>query len=148
VSLREHLPENLADLLETCLAKKPEERPKDAGVLANSLGWVLHHELGQAPVAMMRVIDPTGGVAYRMVPPGAHRIGFGAGLDIRLRLDGNDDAWALLEWEGPSRPAELRVLDGRTITINGQPIAPRTAISAGDQILLGGFTLSLTYPRV
>jgi serine/threonine-protein kinase len=148
VSLRDQLGENLADLLDSCLAKKPEERPKDAGVLANSLGWVLHHELGHAPVAMLQVTDPTGGVAYRMVPPGAHRVGFGPGLDIRLRLEGNDDAWALLEWEGPSRPAELRVLDGRTITINGQAIAPRAAIAAGDQISLGGFNLSLSYPRV
>lgn len=148
VSLRGQVPENLADLLETCLAKKPEERPKDAGVLANSLGWVLHHELGQAPVATLRVIDPSGAVAYRMVPPGAHRVGFGSGLDIRLRLDGNDEAWALLEWEGPSRQAELRVLDpGRPVTLNGQPISPRAAIGAGDQIGLGGFTMNLTYPR-
>jgi serine/threonine-protein kinase len=148
ISLRDRVPENLADLLETCLAKKPEERPKDAGVLANSLGWVLHHELGQAPVATLRVVDPSGGVAYRMVPPGAHRIGFGKGLDIRLRTDGNDDAWALLEWAGPSRQAELRVLDAsRPVTLNGQLISPRAAISAGDQIGLGGFSLSLTYPR-
>ena len=51
VPLREHeacknVPENLAELLASCLAKKPDDRPKDAGVLANSLGWVLHHELG------------------------------------------------------------------------------------------------------
>ncbi|MFO7561593.1 MAG: protein kinase [Enhygromyxa sp.] len=148
VSLRGQVPEDLADLLETCLAKKPDERPKDAGVLANSLGWVLHHELGQSPVATLRVTDPSGGVAYRMVPPGAHRVGFGTGLDIRLRLDGDDEAWALLEWAGPSRQAELRVLDaGRPVTINGQPISPRAAIGAGDQIGLGGFTLNLTYPR-
>ncbi len=148
ISLRDRVPEDLADLLDTCLAKKPEERFKDAGVLANSLGWVLHHVLGQAPVATLRVTDPTGGVAYRMVPPGAHRVGFGMSLDIRLRREGNDDAWALLEWEGPARQAELRVLDGRTVTINGQPISPRAAIGPGDQIDLGGFTLSLSYPRV
>jgi serine/threonine protein kinase len=148
VSLRGQVPEDLADLLDTCLAKKPEDRPKDAGVLANSLGWVLHHVLGEAPVATLRVTDPTGGVAYRMVPPGAHRVGFGAGLDLRLRAEGNDDAWALLEWAGPARPAELRVLDGHVVTVNGQPIAPRAAIAAGDQIGVGGFTLSLNYPHV
>lgn len=149
VSLRDQLPENLADLLETCLAKKPEERPKDAGVLANSLGWVLHHELGQAPVATLRVVDPSGAVAYRMVPPGAHRLGFGKDLDIRLRSEGDDEAWALLEWAGPSRPAELRVLDpGRPVTLNGQAISPRAPIAANDQIGLGGFTLNLTYPKV
>ena len=148
VSLRGQVPEDLADLLDTCLAKKPEDRPKDAGVLANSLGWVLHHVLGQAPVATLRVIDPTGGVAYRMVPPGAHRVGFGPGLDIRLRAEGNDEAWALLEWAGPARPAELRVLEGRTVTVNGQAISPRAAIAANDQIGLGGFSLSLSYPRV
>lgn len=153
VPLRQHpacaeVPENLADLLATCLAKKPEERPKDAGVLANSLGWVLHHELAQSPVATLQVQDPSGGTAYRMVPPGAHRVGFGTGLDIRLRLDGNDEAWALLEWGGPSRQAELRTLDpGRTLAINGQPIAQRAAIAEGDQISIAGFTLRLTYPR-
>lgn len=153
VPLRDHaacqdVPENLADLLETCLAKKPIERPKDAGVLANSLGWVLHHELGQSPVATLRVTDPGGAVAYRMVPPGAHRVGFGTGLDLRLRLEGNDEVWALLEWEGPARQAELRVLDpGRVVTLNGQPIAQRAAIGAGDELVLGGFKLNLTYPR-
>jgi serine/threonine protein kinase len=148
VSLREQVPANLVDLLETCLAKKPEERPKDAGVLANSLGWVLHHELGLAPVATLRVVDPSGAVAYRMVPPGAHRVGLGKGLDIRLRTDVVDEAWALLEWDGSSHPAELRVLDAaQTVTLNGQPISVRTAIGAGDQIGLGGFTLNLTYPR-
>jgi serine/threonine protein kinase len=148
VSLRDQVPGNLADLLDTCLAKQPDERPRDAGVLANSLGWVLHHELGQAPVATLRVVDPCGIVAYRMIPPGAHRVGFGKHLDVRLRVEGDDEAWALLEWAGPSRPAELRVLDaGRPVTLNGQPISPRAAINAGDQIELGGFTLNLTYPR-
>lgn len=148
VSLRETVTGSLVDLLETCLAKKPEERPQNAGVLANSLGWVLHHELGQAPVAMLRVVDPGGGVAYRMVPPGAHRVGLGRGLDIRLRSEGDDEPWALLEWAGPARPAELRVLDaGRSVTLNGQSIPLRAAIGAGDQIGVGGFTLSLTYPR-
>ncbi|KIG14788.1 Serine/threonine-protein kinase PknA [Enhygromyxa salina] len=153
IPLRQHehckdVPENLADLLETCLAKKPEERPKDAGVLANSLGWVLHHELGQMPVATLLVTDPGGGVAYRMVPPGAHRLGFGPGMDIRLRAEGDDVAWALLEWAGPPNQAEIRVLDpGRVVTINDQPISPRAAIKPGDQIALGGFGLRLTYPR-
>jgi serine/threonine protein kinase len=148
VSLRDQVPANLVDLLETCLAKKPEDRPKDAGVLANSLGWVLHHELGQAPVATLRVVDPSGAVAYRMVPPGAHRVGVGGGLDIRLRTEGNDEAWALLEWDGTSRPAELRVLDAaQTVTLNGQPMALRAAIGGGDQIGVGGFTLNLSYPR-
>jgi serine/threonine protein kinase len=147
-SLREQVPGDLADLLETCLAKQPEARPKDAGVLANSLGWVLHHELGQSPVATLRVMDSNGAVAYRMVPPGAHRVGFGSGVDIRLRPDGDDEALALLEWSGPSHPAELRVLDdARPVTLNGQPISARTSIGAGDQIGLGGFTLNLTYPR-
>ncbi len=149
VSLREQVPGDLADLLESCLAKKAEERPKDAGVLANSLGWVLHHELGQSPVATLRVVDPSGAVAYRMVPPGAHRVGFGRGMDIRLRIDGDDEVFALLEWSGPSHPAELRVLDAsREVTVAGQPISARTSIGAGDPIGLGGFTLNLTYPRV
>jgi len=143
----EGLSENLAELLNSCLAKKPEDRPKDAGVLANSLGWVLHHELGEAKVATLLVLDPGGNAAYRMVPPGAHRVGFGRGLDIRLRLDGDDDLWALLEWEGPPKQAELRVLDeGRVINLDGEPISARAAIAPGAEIGLGGFRLRLTYP--
>jgi serine/threonine protein kinase len=153
VPLREHtackdVPENLAELLTACLAKKPEDRPKDAGVLANSLGWVLHHELANTAVATLRVIDPSGGTAYRMVPPGAHRVGFGKGMDLRLRIEGEDEAWALLEWEGGSKPAELRVLDpARPVALNGHAISPRAAIGAADQVTLAGFTLRLTYPR-
>jgi serine/threonine protein kinase len=154
VPLREHaackdVPENLAELLTACLAKKPEDRPKDAGVLANSLGWVLHHELGNTPVATLRVIDPSGATAYRMVPPGAHRVGFGKGMDLRLRIEGNDEAWALLEWEGGNKPAELRVLDpARPVALNGHAISPRAAVGAADQVTLAGFTLRLTYPKV
>lgn len=153
VPLNEHAacqgaPEDLVSLLATCLAKKPEERPKDAGVLANSLGWILHHELSQAPVATLLVVDAQGKPAYRMVPPGSHRVGFGTGLDIRLRLDGDDEVWALLEWEGPSKQAELRVMDpGREITLNDQRIEARAPIGAGDEIKLAGFSLKLTYPR-
>jgi serine/threonine-protein kinase len=153
VPLREHaackdVPESLANLLASCLSKKPDDRPKDAGVLANSLGWVLHHELGHTPVATLQVTDPSGLTAYRMVPPGAHRIGFGRGLDLRLRIEGDDEAWALLEWEGAGKQAELRVLDpSRPVLLNGTAISPRAAIGAGDQMILNQFALRLTYPR-
>ena len=143
----EGLSENLSDLLMSCLAKKPEERPKDAGVLANSLGWILHHELAQAKVATLRVTDPGGNAAYRMVPPGAHRVGFGDQLDIRLRAEGDNEPWALLEWAGPGRQAEIRVLQGRSVNLNGQPVAQRAPLAAGDEVGLAGFRLHLTYPR-
>ena len=141
-------PEDLVSLLMTCLAKRPEERPQNAGVLANSLGWILHHVLSQSPVATMRVTDPEGHVAYRMVPPGSHRVGFGANLDIRLRTTGDDEVWALLEWEGPPRAAELRVIEaGRGILKNGAAVEGRTAVEAGDQIELANFRLNLSYPK-
>ena len=144
----EGLSENLSDLLMTCLAKKPEERPKDAGVLANSLGWVLHHELGQAKVATLQVVDPGGHPVYRMVPPGAHRVGFGPTLDIRLRIEGDDEALALLEWGGPGKQADLRVLNpGCSVVVDGQPVSQRAAIAPGSVIDLAGFQLRLTYPK-
>jgi serine/threonine protein kinase len=142
------MPAKLVELIARCLAKQPEQRPKDAGELANELGWILHHELGSAKVATLRVTDATGGVQYRMVPPGAHRIGFGPGLDIRLRSEGTDEPWALLEWSGPPSPAELRVLDAhRSLTVGGRPVDPRAAIGPNDVIELAGFKLQLTYPR-
>ncbi|MFV8756511.1 serine/threonine protein kinase [Nannocystaceae bacterium ST9] len=142
------MPAKLVELVARCLAKQPEQRPKDAGELANELGWILHHELGSTKVATLRVTDPSGGVQYRLVPPGAHRIGFGHGVDIRLRTEGADEPWALLEWGGPPNPAELRVLDnGRIPTVNGKPVEPRAAVGANDLIELGGFKLQLTYPR-
>jgi hypothetical protein len=53
-------------------------------------------------------------------------------MDIRLRSDGSDEAWALLEWP---------------VTPNRQPISAREVVSAGDRAETGGFTLNLTYPR-
>lgn len=142
------MPAKLVELVSRCLAKQPEQRPKDAGELANELGWILHHELGSVKVATLRVTDPEGGVQYRMVPPGAHRIGFGAGLDIRLRSEGTDQPWALLEWGGPPNLAELRTLDPhRSPTIGGRAIDARAAVNASDVVELAGFKLQLTYPR-
>ncbi|NVB42000.1 serine/threonine protein kinase [Pseudenhygromyxa sp. WMMC2535] len=140
-------PEDLVALLDACLAKRPEDRPQNAGALANSLGWILHHVLGQAPVVTMRVSDPQGAVAYRMVPPGSHRVGFGLGLDLRLRLDGDDEVWGLIEWAGPPKPAEFRAVEGRPVTVNGASVAARCAIQPGDVLSLGGFTLQLSYPQ-
>ena len=58
----------------------------------------------------MPFVDRARQPARDMVPPGAHRVGFGKGLDLRLRIEGDDEAWALLEWEGAGKPAELRVV--------------------------------------
>lgn len=151
VALSEHaatagMPADLASLIETCLAKKPEERPANAGVLANSLGWILHHELSSVPVATMRVTDPRGHVAYRMVPPGSHRVGFGRGLDIRLRSEGEDDVWALVEWRGAGF-AEVRTMGARKVMRNGAPVDARAPVEPNDQIGVAGFTLELSYPR-
>lgn len=143
-----HMPAKLAELVARCLSKQPEQRPKHAGELANELGWILHHELGAAKVATLRVTDPSGAVQYRMVPPGAHRVGFGPGVDLRLRSEGNDDPWGLLEWGGPPNLADLRVLDnGRVPTINGKPVESRASIAAADVVDVGGFKLQLSYPR-
>lgn len=82
----------------------------------------LDEELGQAPVATLRVVDLQwcGGLPDGPARRSSCRIG--ARLGHPARTDVDDEAWALLEWDGASHPAQLRVLEApQSVTLNGQP---------------------------
>jgi serine/threonine-protein kinase len=142
------LPEKLRALVMSTLAKEPEKRPPNAGVLANWLGWILHHELGAESGANLRVTYPSGDARELRVLPGVHKVGVGRGCGIKLADADHDTAYATLEWAGVPYEAELvpLVVDG-TVKINGHVLDYRVRLVAGTQMDMGAFRLELRYPE-
>jgi serine/threonine protein kinase len=144
----QRLPRRLQQLVAGTLAKDPADRPPTAGVLANHLAWILHHDLGQTMGGVLRVMYPSGAEQRHLLLPGVHRVGVGAGTDIKLANDESTTVYALLEWAGAPYEAELRplALDG-SVRVNGHPIAQRVRLVPGTRMELGAFRLELVYPR-
>jgi serine/threonine protein kinase len=142
------LPRRLQELVASTLAKEPAERPATAGVLANRLAWIMHHDLGQTMGAVLRVIYPSGAEQRQLVLPGAHRVGVGAGTDVRLANDESTTVYAMLEWAGAPYEAELQplVLDG-SVRANGHVLRNRVRLVPGTQLEMGAFRLELVYPK-
>jgi serine/threonine protein kinase len=141
------LPRRLVELVASTLAKEPNERPPTAGVLANRLAWIMHHDLGQTMGAVLRVLYPSGAEQRHLMLPGVHRVGVGAGTDIKLANDESTTIFALLEWAGAPYEAELRPLfhDG-TVRANGHVLDHRVRLVPGTRMDMGPFRLELLYP--
>ncbi len=147
LDLPHEVPAKLEALIMKMLDKTAAARPESAGVVANELGWIMHHVIAAAPVATVLVTEPNGAVQYHLLTPGSHRVGFGKGCEIDLRKDGDDKPYALIEWRGQGNQAELRAMDDAKVTRNGQPVTARTALDADDRVAVEGFSLQVTYPR-
>lgn len=151
--LREHpvaaeLPQRLADVLVSALAKDPKARPATAAELANELGWILHHDLGAAQAGILRIGATEAEVRprYALVLPGSHRVGTGPQVELRIGDGTEDRTLAVIEWSGVPKPAEL-LPQGDGITVNGVAVSERVPLPPGATILLGGVELALTYPK-
>lgn len=151
--LREHpvaaeLPQRLADVLVSALAKDPKARPATAAELANELGWILHHDLGAAQAGILRIGATEAEVRprYALVLPGSHRVGTGPQVELRIGDGTEDRTLAVIEWSGVPKPAEL-LPQGDGITVNGAAVSERVPLPPGATILLGGVELALTYPK-
>jgi len=142
------LPRSLLELVVSMLAKEPANRPPTAGVLANRLEEIMHHDLGETTGAVLQVTYPSGVEAQQLMLPGMHRVGVGAGADIKLADDGSTAVYAVLEWAGAPDEAELLplVLDG-SVRVNGHPIRQRVRLGPATRIELGPFRLELIYPE-
>ena len=142
------LPRRLQELVASTLAKEPTERPPTAGALANRLAWILHHDLGQTMGAVLRVMYPSGAEQRQLVLPGVHRVGVGAGTDLKLANDEGTTVYAMLEWAGAPYEAELQplALDG-SVRVNGRGLAERVRLVPGTRIEMGAFRLELVYPK-
>jgi hypothetical protein len=79
--------------------------------------------------------------------PGVHRVGLGAKCDIRIAEDDVDLAYAIIEWTGVPREAELEPLvhDG-SLRINGHVLDYRVRLVPGTQLQMGAYHLELSYP--
>lgn len=151
--LREHpvaaeLPQRLADVLVSALAKDPKARPATAAELANELGWILHHDLGAAQAGILRIGATEAEVRprYALVLPGSHRVGTGPQVELRIGDGTEDRTLAVIEWSGVPKLAEL-LPQGDGITVNGAAVSERVPLPPGATILLGGVELALTYPK-
>jgi len=82
------------------------------------------------------------------VLPGVHRVGVGAGTDIKLANDESTTVYTMLEWAGAPYEAELQplALDG-SVRVNGHVLQHRVRLVPGTQIELGPFRLELVYPK-
>ena len=142
------LPARLVDVVHRSLAKDPAERPATAGALANELSWLLHGELGGAAASMLQVTYPSGAQRTHVMLPGIHKVGLGPRCDIRIADDDADLVFAIIEWTGVPREAELRPLvsDG-SLKINGHVLDYRVRLVAGTKLQMGPFRVELAYPR-
>jgi len=142
------LPHALTELVLQCLEKMPELRPADAGVLANTLGSILHYDFGVAVAAMLRINHPYGGFEDTLLLPGSHRIGSGRDIEIRLPERGVRPIHAILEWGGlPELPQLRPVVGDGSVKLGGKPVLRRTAVPRGQPIGVGPYVLELTYPE-
>lgn len=139
------LPTPLVELVHRCLDKDPSNRPENAAVLANALGWILHHELGAAQAAIMKSLAPDGTPGFHLLLPGSHRVGFGEGVDVVL---GNESPAlvAVIEWAGPPKQAEIVPAEGASVFVSGRAVQGRTPLNATDEVLVHRHTIALTYP--
>lgn len=139
------LPTRLVELVARTLAKDAKDRPASAAELANELGWVLHHDLGAAQAAILRVQAGEERPRYSLVLPGSHRIGTGTDVELRL-AEGEDRVLAVIEWAGAPKPAELAASEPG-VKVNGAEVTGRVSLAPDDRIEVGGVELGLTYPR-
>jgi serine/threonine protein kinase len=141
------LPSRLVDIVHRSLAKAPDARPATAGALANELSWVLHGELGGAAASMLAVTYPSGAQRTHVMLPGIHKVGLGPRCDIRIADDDADLVFAIIEWTGVPREAELRpVATDGSLKINGHVLDYRVRLVPGTKLQMGPFRVELTYP--
>ena len=143
----QRLPKKLIDAVHRTLAKDPADRYETAGGLASALAWALHGELGGSPAAILHVGIPGSVRRMHLLLPGVHRVGLGPKCDIRIAEDNIDRVYAIIEWTGLPRDAELEPLvqDG-TLLINGHVLDYRVRLVPGTELQMGSYHLELTYP--
>jgi serine/threonine-protein kinase len=142
------LPRRLVEIVHATLAKDPAARPPSAGALANELAWVLHGELGGAAGVILSVWRRPGDPKrLHLLLPGVYKIGVGAGCDIQLAPAERSLAYAVIEWTGGAREAELQPLvkDG-SLRVNGHALDYRVRLVPGTRLQMGVWRLELAYP--
>jgi serine/threonine protein kinase len=142
------LPRRLVEIVHCALAKDPAARPQSAAALANELAWVLHGELGGAAGVILGVWRRPGDPKrLHLLLPGVYRVGVGDGCDIQLAPAEHPRVFAVIEWTGGAREAELQPLvDDGSLRVNGHALGYRVRLVPGTKLQMGIWRLELMYP--
>jgi len=142
------LPPRLLELVHRCLLKDPKKRPQSAQVLANELGWLLHHAFSATNAAVLNLALEGGKSRYHLVLPGVHRIGGGKDVTVNV-LGALPLELGTLEWSGLPRFAEW--VPRQPSYVGGVQIQGRLTLEPEQSLEIvapvGVVTLSLTYPE-
>jgi serine/threonine protein kinase len=140
------LPESLVRGLERALRKNPDDRPPNAGALANILGLVLHRDMGIPVAAMLRTLHPDDVLVDRLFLPGSYRIGSGERCEIKLRDDTVPGVHAVLEWSGIPNKPHLRPLSrDDLVKVNDAPIRAPMELDGDDEFSVGQTRLAVIF---
>ncbi|MCH9682537.1 MAG: serine/threonine protein kinase [Deltaproteobacteria bacterium] len=140
------LPDRLLSLLDTALAKDPNDRPQLAGHLASMLGDILHEDLGATPAAEVEV---RAGNTTRRLPliPGRRRVGAGEVCAIQVTHGDLLDVHAFIDWSGMPRRAQIRpAAPGAVVVLDGHDIEHAATLNPRNEVTLGTTTLRVHYP--
>lgn len=143
----EQLPENLVRGIMRSLDKDPANRPPDAGVFANILGYSLHRDMDVSVAANLKILHPGESTPEdRLFLPGSYRIGSGDRCEIKLRHDSVLRVHAVVEWAGmPNRP-QLRPITGDgSVQLNDKPIHKPVELDTDDEFCVGAFRMALAF---
>ncbi|NVB40562.1 protein kinase [Pseudenhygromyxa sp. WMMC2535] len=143
----ERLPEALVRGVMRSLAKQPEQRPPDAGALANILGYALHRDMGVSVAASLRILLP--GERHhedRLFLPGSYRIGSGERCEIKLRHDSVLRVHAVVEWSGmPHRPQLRPIIGDGTVQLNDRPVHKPIELGPEDEFSIGAVRMAIAF---
>ena len=140
------LPEALVRGIDRALSRDPEERPPNAGALANILGLVLHRDMGIPVAAKLRVLHPDDQLDDRLFLPGSYRIGSGERCEIKLRDDTVPRVHAVLEWSGiPNKPHLRPLTNNGEVRVNDDPIKKPVELGQDDEFSVGNTRLAVVY---
>jgi serine/threonine-protein kinase len=144
----EALPPALVQGVTRTLSKNPDERPPDAGALANLLGLVLHRDLGVPVAGDLRILHPDQTLEDRLFLPGSYRLGTGERCEIKLRADDILKVHAILDWSGLPNSPQLRPVTGNgSVRVNDQPIQKPVDLGPDDEFSIGSYRFAISFAQ-
>ena len=140
------LPSSLVGLLNACLQKQPEKRPRDAGVLATRLGTILHEDLDVNVGGTLHIAQADGSQSQQLFLPGSYKLGSSANCEVQLVDDGVHNIHAVIEWSGSPNVPRIRAMKrDAAIFVGDARVQASHTIESGEWIRMGGLHIAITF---